>query len=103
VAYTNPLELSGEFWYAWQTILIVLLLLVAGPWWGWRMLLYVRKRAPAGQAPLTLDLELLLHGALAAADVMSATLVGVLFVVGRCGWRRRRWRWQWRCQAVPGS
>jgi hypothetical protein len=67
---------SGAFWYAWQTILIVLLIVVGGPWWLWRVVLYIRKKA---NTPV--DLELLLYGFLAAIDVLSATLVMVLLVV----------------------
>jgi hypothetical protein len=58
-------------------MLIVLLLLVGGPWWLWRATLYMRKKL---NAPV--DLELLLYGALAAVDVFSATLVLVLLMVG---------------------
>jgi len=54
----------------------VLLVLVGGPWWLWRLLLYMRKKA---NTPM--DLELLLYGLLAAVDVLSATLVLVLLVV----------------------
>jgi hypothetical protein len=28
VTYTNPPQLTGAFWYSWQTMLIVLLILV---------------------------------------------------------------------------
>lgn len=69
---------TGAFWYAWQTILIVLLILIGGSWWLWRLALYVRKKAAA-----PMDLELLLYGLLAAVDVLSATLVLVLLMV-RC-------------------
>jgi hypothetical protein len=75
---------AGAFWFAWQTILIVLLIVVGGPWWVWRLVLYMRKKA---NAPM--DLELLLYGGLAAIDVLSATLVLVLLVVscvGAVGW-----------------
>jgi hypothetical protein len=77
------LFLAGAFWYAWQTILIVLLIVVGGPWWVWRVVLYIRKKA---NAPM--DLELLLYGLLAAIDVLSATLVMVLLVVSE-GFRGR--------------
>jgi hypothetical protein len=29
VTYTNPPQLTGAFWYLWQTMLIVLLILVS--------------------------------------------------------------------------
>jgi hypothetical protein len=74
---------SGAFWYAWQTILIVLLIVVGGPWWLWRVVLYIRKKA---NTPV--DLELLLFGFLAAIDVLSATLVMVLLVVSHGGTSR---------------
>lgn len=72
--------LADAFWYAWQTILIVLLIVLGGPWWVWRVVLYIRKKA---NAPM--DLELLLCGLLAAIDVLSAVLVMVLLVVSDAG------------------
>jgi hypothetical protein len=41
VSYLNPPALSSSFWYAWQTMLVVLLVLGGGPVWVWR----VSKRA----------------------------------------------------------
>lgn len=72
--------LAGAFWYTWQTILIVLLIVLGGPCWVWRVVLYIRKKA---NAPM--DLELLLYGLLAAVDVLSAVLVMVLLVVSDAG------------------
>lgn len=101
VAYGNPGSLTGSFWSSWRTMLAVLLVLVGGPLWVWRVLLFMRHKA---NAPM--DLELLLYGGLAAADAFSAALVGVLFLVS--GWECRagracarklqqvlpRWAWQ---------
>uniref|UniRef100_A0A383WB01 Meckelin n=1 Tax=Tetradesmus obliquus TaxID=3088 RepID=A0A383WB01_TETOB len=76
VTYTNPPQLTGAFWYSWQTMLIVLLILVGCPVWVWRVLLYMRQKA---NAPM--DLELLLFAGISAADVFSFTLALVLFLV----------------------
>jgi len=37
VSYSNPASLTGSFWYAWQTMLVVLLVLAGGPVWVWRV------------------------------------------------------------------
>lgn len=63
----------------------MLLIVLGGPWWIWRVVLYIRKKA---NAPM--DLELLLYGLLAAIDVLSATLVLVLLVVSNLGLVRGR-------------
>ena len=76
VSYLNPQALNGSFWYAWQTMLIVVLILLGGPVWIWRVLLYMRQRS---NQPM--DLELLVFGCLAAADTFSAALCFVLFLV----------------------
>ncbi|KAI8463954.1 MAG: Meckelin [Monoraphidium minutum] len=76
VSYLNPPALIGSFWYAWQTMLVVLLVLGGGPVWVWRVVLYMRRRASQ-----PLDIELVLYGALAAVDVFSGALVAVLALV----------------------
>lgn len=35
--YSNPASLTSSFWYAWQTMLVVLLVLAGGPVWVWRV------------------------------------------------------------------
>ena len=47
VSYGNPPALAGAFWYAWQTMLVVLLVLVGGPLWVWRVSGGSGSRAPA--------------------------------------------------------
>jgi hypothetical protein len=47
VSYSNPPALTGAFWYAWQTMLVVLLVLGGGPVWVWRVSVVTR---PAVQA-----------------------------------------------------
>ena len=37
VSYLNPPSLTGAFWYAWQTMLVVLLVVGGGPIWVWRV------------------------------------------------------------------
>lgn len=46
VSYANAPSLTGSFWYAWQTMLVVMLVLAGGPVWVWR----VRARAYASGA-----------------------------------------------------
>jgi hypothetical protein len=74
VEYLNAPEVVAAFWVSWRAALIVLLLLLGGPVWAWRVLLSVRRR-PASAPP---GLELLLAAALAAADALSAVLAAVL-------------------------
>jgi hypothetical protein len=76
VSYLNPPVLNSSFWYAWQTMLIVVLVILGGPVWIWRVLLYMRQRS---NQPM--DLELLVFGCLAAIDTFSAALCFVLFLV----------------------
>ncbi|KIY92883.1 putative Meckelin [Monoraphidium neglectum] len=76
VSYLNPPALSSSFWYAWQTMLVVLLVLGGGPVWVWRVVLYMRRRP--GQP---VDIELGLYAVLAAADALSAALAAVLALV----------------------
>jgi hypothetical protein len=37
VAYSNAASLTRSFWYAWQTMMVVLLVLAGGPVWVWRV------------------------------------------------------------------
>lgn len=72
VGYVNDTALQARFWAAWQTMLIVLLVLVGAPLWIWRMMLYLRKHA---QQPM--DIEFLAFTVITAADCLSFALVMV--------------------------
>lgn len=80
VSYNNDPAITSSFWYSWQTILIVILTLVGGPIWIWRVLLYMRKKA---NQPM--DIELIVYGIMAAADVFSFALCIVLLLVSLAG------------------
>ncbi|GBF95222.1 meckelin [Raphidocelis subcapitata] len=76
VSYSNAPQLARSFWYAWQTLLVVLLVVCGGPVWAWRVARYLRRRSaqPA-------DAELLLFAGLAAVDAFSGALVAALVLV----------------------
>lgn len=46
VSYANAASLTGSFWYAWQTMLVVMLVLAGGPVWVWRVSVCEHKGCP---------------------------------------------------------
>lgn len=75
VRYVNNGELEGKFWYAWQTILIVYLVVLAFPAMMLAVFRYMRKKRDQA------DLDFLLYAGVCVCDYGSFALALVLLTV----------------------